>query len=135
MKTKEKQPIKLHFPFDLYFQQLFARDTYVKFINPFSFWRRYRINHLETCWEIKTFQRLASFHQIALPPDCSPPNDRPIQNSTQAGIYRGVPWQKTPQQKILVAQPGIKLTYRGITYSKSRIVAINANQVEVKSNL
>ncbi|MDJ0569853.1 MAG: hypothetical protein QNJ53_12500 [Pleurocapsa sp. MO_192.B19] len=64
MTTTEKRPTKISFPFGLYLRQLFSADTYVRFINPFSFWRRYRINHLETCGELDTVEYLERCHQI-----------------------------------------------------------------------
>ena len=56
MTIQEKQQFTVNFPVLKYFQQLFASDSYVKFINPFRFWRRYRINHLEACWSINLVQ-------------------------------------------------------------------------------
>jgi hypothetical protein len=63
MTTQDRKPIKISFPIGLYFEQLFSADTYVRFINPFGFWRRYRINHLETCHELDPVQYFERCYQ------------------------------------------------------------------------
>ncbi len=69
MTIREKQKIKVNFPIAQYFQQLFCPSLYVKFINPFSFWRRYnRINHLEACRAINIVQHLERCRQIEWQP-------------------------------------------------------------------
>ena len=132
MKTKEEQKIKIRFPLGLYFQQLFDPDTYVKFINPFRFWLRYRINHLETCWKLNTVQYLERCRQIESQLEQPQQNNEAIKNFIQTGTYRGVPWEKTLQNTILISQPSFELKYRGVTYRTHGIVAINANKVEPK---
>lgn len=64
MNIGEKGAIKIGFPFGLYLKQLFSADTYVRYINPFNFWRRYRIDHLETCRELSTVKHLESCHKL-----------------------------------------------------------------------
>ena len=64
MTIKETGPTKISFPFSLYFKQLFAADPYVRYINPFSFWHRYKINHLETCRELDTVEYLERCLQL-----------------------------------------------------------------------
>lgn len=134
MKTQEEQQIKLRFPFSLYFQQLFCPDAYVKFINPFGFWRRYRIKHLETCWDINIVRYLEQCHQIEWQLVRSHLDNKPNKNPIQTGIYRGLPWKKTPQNTILISQPSFELKYRGVTYITSGIVAVNNNKVETKTS-
>ncbi len=133
MKTQEQRKIKINFPLGRYFQQLFASDIYVKFINPFSFWRRYRINHLEACWEINIVQYLERCHQIEWQPVRSYQDDKPSKNLSKTGKYRGVSWQKTPQNTVLIFQPIFDLKYRGVTYLTSGIVAVNIGKVATKS--
>ncbi len=134
MKAKEEQKIKISFPISQYFQQLFGPDFYVKFINPFSFWRRYRIDHLESCWEIDIVRYLERCYQIEEPATKSQPDNRP-KNFTETGKYRGLPWEKTPQNMILISQPSFELKYRGVTYRTSSIVAIDADKIEIKPDL
>ena len=133
MKTQEKQKIKINFPLSQYFQQLFASDIYVKFINPFSFWHRYRINHLEACWEINIVQDLERCHQIEWQPVGSYQDDKLSKNLSKTGKYRGVSWQKTPRNTIFISQPSFELKYRGVTYRTSGIAAVNLGKVATKS--
>ncbi|GAB4532785.1 MAG: hypothetical protein Tsb0014_17580 [Pleurocapsa sp.] len=132
MTIKEEQKIKVNFPISQYFQQLFSPDLYVKFINPFRFWRRYRINHLENCWAIDTVQYLECCRQIEWQPTIAQQDNEPIEKITEIAIYRGVLWENTPQNTILISQPSMKLKYRGVSYCTSNIVAINTNKIEIK---
>lgn len=131
MKAKAEQKIKISFLISQYFQQLFDSDPHVKFINPFSFWRRYRINHLESCWEIDIVRYLERCRQIEGQATKPQPDDQ-LQNFTETGKYRGLPWEKTPQNTILISQPSFELKYRGVTYHTSSIVAIDTNKIEIK---
>ena len=131
MKTKEEQKIKISFPLGLYLQQLFCPDIYVKFINPFKFWRRYRINHLEACWEINTVRYLERCRKIEWQPARQQQNNKPIKNFTEIDTYRCF-WENTPHNLILISQPSMKLKYRGVTYLTNRIVAVNASKVETQ---
>jgi hypothetical protein len=112
MKTKAAL-IKLNFPFGLYFQQLFCPDIYVKFVNPFSFWRKYRIAHLETCWELNVARYLEGCYQLEWQPD--------IPQLLLTDTY---------QNTILISQPCLELKYRGVTYSISGISAIKISQTK-----
>ncbi len=132
MKTPIEQKIKLRFPLHLYFQQLFTPNLYVKFINPFGFWRRYRINHLENCWEFNTVRYLENCHKIDWQPTHSRDNQSPS-NLTAIGIYRGLLWEKNSKNTLLIVQPTIKLKYRGVTYRTNQIVGIEMEQIETKS--
>ncbi len=158
MTIREEQKIKVKFPISQYLQQLFCPDTYVKFINPFNFRRRYRINHLETCWEIDIVQHLERCRQIEWQPAQqrtaslrgasllrsprsaeaklrSQLHTKPIKNLTEIATYGGLPWEKTPQNTILISQPSMKLKYRGVTYRTSNIVAVNTNKIEIKPSV
>lgn len=68
MNSPKKRTIKIKFPWSLYFQQLFSADIYVKFINPLSFWRKYRIEHLENCRAINIVQSLECCLQMEWQP-------------------------------------------------------------------
>ena len=113
MCTGRKRLTKISFPFSLYSKQLFSTDPYVKFINPFSFWRRYRINHLETCRELDTVQYLESCRKL----------DSQVAKLTKIGLYRDYTdtsenslFKQAESNTIYISQPRIKLKYRGITY-------------------
>lgn len=131
MKPKEKQKIKISFPLGLYFQQLFCPKTYVKLIDPFSFWRRYRINHLEACWDFNMVRYLERCRQIEWQPTRQQQNNKSVKKCNEiGGTNIGLPWEKTPQNTILISQPSMKLKYRGVTYLTNPIVAVNTNQVK-----
>ncbi len=87
MTIKEKQQFKVNFPILKYFQQLFASDSYVKFINPVRFWRRYRINHLEACWSINLVQYLESCYQLEYSPIQHQVNPDVLKKLSQIPIY------------------------------------------------
>ena len=113
MCTGRKRLIKISFPFSLYSKQLFSTDPYVKFINPFSFWRRYRINHLETCRELDTVQYLESCRKL----------DSQVAKLTKIGLDRDYTdtsenslFKQAESNTIYISQPRIKLKYRGVTY-------------------
>ncbi len=129
MNSQEKRTIKIKFPWGLYFQQLFSTDIYVKFINPFDFWRRYRIDHLENCRAINIVQRLEYCLQIEWQPTQS--DKKLLKNLSKINSYQGLIWEKKPQNTILITQPSFKLQYRGVTYFTGSIVGINANQLAI----
>lgn len=119
MNKRQTKAIKFSFPFGLYFEQLFSNDTYVKFINPFSFWRKYRIEHLESCRELNTVRYLENCHQLEWQP-LKLPNSN-ISNSSQKSI------DTSNAILIFVFEPGIELKYRGVTYRNKKIVSVNVN--------
>ena len=129
MNSPEKRTIKIKFPWGLYFQQLFSTDIYVKFINPFDFWRRYRIDHLENCRAINIVQRLEYCLQIEWQPTQS--DKKLLKNLSKINSYQGLIWEKKPQNTILMTQPSLKLQYRGVTYFTGSMVGINANQLAI----
>ncbi len=117
MNKRQTRAIKISFPFGLYFEQLFSHDTYVKFINPFNFWRKYRIEHLESCRELNTVRYLENCHQLEWQP-LKLPNSS-IGNSSQK--------LTDTSNAIFVFEPGIELKYRGVTYRTQKIVSVNVN--------
>lgn len=117
MNKRQTKGIKISFPFGLYFEQLFSNDTYVKFINPFSFWRKYRIEHLESCHELNTVRYLENCHQLEWQPLKLSNSD--ISNSSQKST--------DTSNAIFVFEPGIELKYRGVTYRNKKIVSVNVN--------
>jgi HSP20 family protein len=130
MDAKEARPIKVKFPFNLYFKQLFAQDTYVRFINPFGFWRRYRINHLETCCELNTVQYLESCYNQKWRSSKSI-GDRNNQNLKDISPCGQVPAQQISLHKIIVVIPRVELKYRSVNFCKQETPSININNVEL----
>jgi HSP20 family protein len=129
MNTKEARQIKVKFPFSLYFKQLFAQDIYVRFINPFSFWRRHRINHLETCCALNTVQYLENCYHLERRSSKSI-GYRNNQNYKEISSYGQVPAQQISLHKIIVVIPSVELKYRGVDYCKKETSSININNVE-----
>ena len=107
MTTREGQKLKVNFPLKQYLQQLFASDTDLKFLNPFSFWRRYRINHLETCWAINPVQHLERCYQIEW---------KPLSLKAETVMDFSFPGEKTIQNTLIISQPSFELKYHGVTY-------------------
>lgn len=68
MKAKKERKTKISFPLGLYFQQLIYPNTYVRTIDPFTFWHRYKIKHLETCWEINLVSYLERCRKLEWQP-------------------------------------------------------------------
>ena len=130
MTIKEKRPIKISFPFSLYFKQLFTADTYVRYINPFSFWRRYRINHLETCRELDTVEYLERCLQIKWR---SPKllNSRDTKNFTGTATFTCLTEKQVVPNKTFIFQPSIKLKYRGVTYHTKQVLIMNINNNKI----
>lgn len=64
MNVPEKRLTKISFPLALYLKQLFFADIYVRFINPFNFWRRYKIAILETCRQLDTVKYLEHCYKL-----------------------------------------------------------------------
>ena len=151
MATRPTKPTTIGFPWNLYLRQLFSPDTYVKFINPFNFWRRYRIDHLETCHERDIIQHLERcYHK----PARTPKSSRTVKDQ-QTAETDDLGHLSSPQpspQILLVARPKIKLKYRGVAYDFKEVVgmqianaaldpqvtiddksasAINSNQIDV----
>ena len=59
--------MKFSIPWRFYFQQLFAEDTYIRFINPFNFWHKHKIKHLEKCSELDLIEHLERCYQKKCP--------------------------------------------------------------------
>ena len=134
MTIREKHPTKISFPFGLYFKQLFSADTYVRLINPFSFWHQYRNNHLETCCQLDIVQYLERCHQI----EWRRANllaHQETQNFTDISNLSCFPFEQIEPNMIFIVQPSIKLKYRGITYQTKEILGININHAKIDSDL
>ena len=126
--NREKRPIKMGFPFGFYLRQLYSTNTYARFINPFSFWHRYKINHLETCRELDIVRQLESCYQL----DCRVAKPA---NIKLARDYIDIPTHSLIKQAklntIYVSQPRIELKYRGISYYIRNILNTNINLVKI----
>lgn len=129
MDAKEARQIKVNFPFSLYFKQLFAQDTYVRYINPFSFWRRHRIEHLEACCALNTVQYLENCYHLERRSSKSI-DYRNNQSLKEIPSYGQVPAQQISLHKIIVVIPRVELKYRGVAYGAKETLNININNVE-----
>jgi hypothetical protein len=126
MNTGEKRPVKIAFPFDLYFKQLFSVDTYVKFINPFGFWRRYKINHLETCSELDIVEHLEQCYQLKWRLT-KLSNARPNEDYTDTSNNSLL--KQAELNTIYISQPKIGLKYRGVSYYTRDVLSINTKAI------
>ncbi|MEM7759210.1 MAG: hypothetical protein AAF298_13955 [Cyanobacteria bacterium P01_A01_bin.40] len=113
MSTGEKRQIKIGFPFNLYLKQLFSTDSYVRDINPFSFWRRYRINHLETCHELNTVQYLERCFQLDWRSVKPTKNSLALKKIDTSGNNL---IKQERLKKVYISRPQIELKYRGVSY-------------------
>lgn len=134
MTTKEERLTKISFPFALYFKQLFAADAYVKFVNPFNFWRRYKINHLETCQELDVVEHLEHCHQAEWR-STKTCNSRTSENSTKTLGCNFSPFKQADLNTILIFQPSVELKYRGVKYHTKEIISINIQNVNINFRL
>ena len=132
MNAGEKRAIKIGFPFGLYLKQLFSTDTYVRYINPFSFWRRYKIDYLKTCHELDTVQYLENCLQL----------DYQVRKQTNIDLgidYTDVSMNSLLRQAqlntIYISQPLIKLKYRGVSYCIRDISNVEIHIVEIDPNI
>jgi|GEM_PF-3031657 len=137
MNTGERRAIKIGFPFGLYLRQLFSADTYVRYINPFSFWHRYKINHLETCHELDTVEYLENCRRLncQVVKHTNIGSDIDYADTSMDSLLR-----QTRSNTIYISQPVIKLKYRGVSYYAKdisdvdiRVVAIDPSIVKSNS--
>ena len=64
MIDREVRQIKLKFPWLKYLKQIFNSSQYVTIVNPWKFWRRYRIEHLNACYQYNTVEFLERCRQL-----------------------------------------------------------------------
>lgn len=124
MKTKEIPKVKNHqisFPWRLYFQQLFATDIYVRFINPLRFWRRYKIDLLEGCHQFNTVRYLEN---------CSQDKQQPNQKTD--AVNDELQGEKRQTAIIFIPLPDLQLKYRGVAYHTNKIIAIDLDRQTIK---
>ena len=123
--------IKFSFPWGLYFQQLFAADTYVRFINPFNFWRRYRIEHLEKCSGLDLIEHLERCYQKKCP-QTKIKNCRIQANRTVYPVKLNSP--ESICKQLFIVQSSENLKYCGVEYQKPKIVGIYFDRIALNSN-
>lgn len=129
MNTEEKRLIKMGFPFDLYLKQLFSADSYVRYINPFNFWHRYKINHLETCRDLNPVQHFERCHQLDWQP--AKPTKIWLVRDNQDTLTNSL-IQQAELNTIHVSQPVIKLKYRGVSYCITDVLSMNIQLVTIE---
>ena len=130
--NREKRAIKVGFPFGLYFKQLFSGDPYVRYINPFSFWRRYKIDRLEASYALNTVRHLENCLLL----DCQAAIQTNIGlnlDYTSAAIYSLFPQARS--NAIHISQPRIELKYRGVSYFIEDISNIDVHLVKINSRI
>lgn len=128
MNREEKQPIKISFPLALYFQQLFAANTYVRYINPFSFWRKYKIDHLEICRQLNTVEYLEHCYRLK---SRSPrlPNANKYSEYIDSWVF--IPYRQTDSNTLYISQPIVLLKYRGVTYCIKDIYNVKIDCIRI----
>ena len=125
MNKRETKPNQRKF-LRLYFKQLFYRNIYVRYINPFSFWRRYRINHLETCCQQDRVQYLERCYQLWRSPK---PADYRKKVSCRAKSF-----DQSSLNTILIIRPLTKLKYRSVTYQTRRFIVASVYYEPLNKN-
>ena len=128
MNTGEKRAIKIGFPFSLYFKQLFSADTYARYINPFSFWHRYKIDHLKACHELDTVKYLENCRQLDYQAikHTNVSSDIDYTNASMDSLVR-----QARSNTIYISQPRIELKYRGVSYFIRDISNIDVHVVKI----
>lgn len=124
--------IKISFPWILYFKQLFAVNTYVRFINPFNFWHRHKIKHLEKCSELDLIEHLERCYQKK----CPQAKTRNCKVETKQKIYLAKlnSPEPIPCRQLFVVWSRENLKYRGIEYSKPKIIGIYFDRIALDSH-
>ncbi|MEL6580884.1 MAG: hypothetical protein AAFQ14_14135 [Cyanobacteria bacterium J06621_12] len=132
MNTRERRATKIGFPIGLYLRQLFSAHTYVRYINPFSFWYRYKIDHLKACYEIDTVEYLENCRRL----DCQAVKHTSIgSNIDYADVSMGSLLQQTQLNTIYISQPLIKLRYRGVSYYTKDILNADIHVVAIDPSI
>lgn len=132
MNTKEKRAIRIGFPFGLYLRQLFSPDTYVRYINPFSFWHRYKIDCLKACYEIDTVEYLENCHRL---------NYQAVKHTSigsnidNANVSMDSLLRQTQSNTIYTSQPLIKLKYRGVSYYTKDISDVDIHFIGIDPSI
>ena len=119
MNKRETKPNQRKF-LRLYFKQLFYRNIYVRYINPFSFWRRYRINHLETCCQQDRVQYLERCYQLKRSPE-------PVSQRKEVNCESEISFKQSSLNTTLIVRPITKLKYRSIIYQTRKFIVISVN--------
>ena len=132
MNAEEKRAIKISFPFGLYFKQLFSTYTYAKDINPFSFWRRYKIDRLEACHELNTVRHLENCLQLDYQA-IKHTNIGSAIDYTDASMYSLLPQARS--NTIYISQPRIELKYRGVSYFVRDISNIDVHVIKIDPSI
>lgn len=124
---------KFSFPWGLYFRQLFAANTYVRAINPFNFWRRYRLEHLENCSELDLIGHLERCYQKEYPQTKQKNYKTKAKHKIETDKLNSA--ESILCKRLFVVQSCENLKYRGIEYCKPKIVGIYFDRITLDSNL
>ena len=130
MKVREEGTTTTKFPVRKYFRQIFSNSSYVTIINPFKFWRKYRVEHLENCYEYNLtllLERCQKKECLSSKPDWE--ND-----SVWWKKCRTLPFEQQNRNAIVISQPNYELKYRGVSYCANSIYISNQTGIDLKDN-
>lgn len=130
MKVTEEGKTTIKFPIQKHFNQIFSNSAYVTIINPFKFWRRYRDEHLESCYEYN----LVRFLERCQKKECQPDKPNQENNSVWSKKYRGLTFNQQDQNAILISQPKFELKYRSNSYRSNSIYVSDKTRIGIKHN-
>ena len=133
-ETKVAQKTKIIFPLRAYLKQLLATNIYVKFLNPWRFWRKCRIEHLETCLKFDEISYLEDCYQLDFLSNRFG-ESQTLKSDRKTTAKQNGSNQNLSSNIILISQPSFELKYRGITYHKHKIVAVTLDSTKIELNL
>ncbi len=128
MKAREEGKTAIKFPMQKYFRQIFSNSTCVTIVNPFEFWRIYKIEHLESCYQYD----LVRFLERCRRKKKQPAKSNQENNSIWSRENRGLPSNQQDQNVNLISQPNYELKYRGVSYRSNSTYIFNQTGVEIK---
>lgn len=128
MNIKEGRKTTIKFPIQKYFKQIVPSFDYVTFINPFKFWHRYKIDHLEICYEYN----LILFLERCLKTEHQSVTQNSENNSISWEKDRGLSSNQQNHNAISISQPNYELKYRGVNYRSNSTYLLNQTTAACK---
>lgn len=130
MKVREEGKTAIKFPVGKYFRQIFSNSAYVTIINPFKFWRKYRVERLESCYEYS----LTLLLERCQKKECLPSKFDRENDSVWWEKCRTLPFEQQNRNAIIISQPNYELKYRGVGYCANSIYISNQTGIDLKDN-
>ncbi len=130
MKVREEGKTTIKFPVQKYFRQIFSNSAYVTIINPLKFWREYRVEHLESCYEYN----LTLLLERCQKKECLPSKPNQKNDSVWGEKCRTLPFEQQNRNVILISQPNCELKYRGVSYCANSIYMSSQAGINIKDN-